>query len=219
MITLKTRLYDGIYRSDREHYENSDETWPNDNAHLALALDMRDWRRIDTRGTYGGIGAGHTWVEVDDEEIVTAEDERETVFDDDGELTDDEQANVLELYGDVWDGNNHIEFVPRRAMRYVDNPSVPLGEHGLLVVDQTGDPTDVVGEDGWTLLDSRECGHEKWELADDREAVEAALDGAEIEYEIVEYEGWEGEYLLVREADADAARAALAAYDPDEEED
>lgn len=84
MITIKTKLASGIYKSDgggevRTHYEFS--TGPRN---LMKAIEtLYEHRKSMERG-YGNIGCGHSWLEIDGVEIRT--------FDLDDVMRDDAEA-------------------------------------------------------------------------------------------------------------------------------
>ena len=69
MITIKTRLNNGIHKSDgggetRTHYEFT--TGPRN---LLTAIEQLGEHRLDMERSFGNIGCGRTWLEIDGQEI------------------------------------------------------------------------------------------------------------------------------------------------------
>lgn len=68
-ITIKTRLNEGIYKSEgggetRTHYE-----WATGPRNLAKAVDQFFKHRDETLRNYGNIGCGASWMEIDGKRI------------------------------------------------------------------------------------------------------------------------------------------------------
>ena len=164
-IRLCTELNSGIYQSDRDAYAEPEKFEPTE-ANLALAMDKADYRCIFLAGSYGSIGAGDTWVEVDtdDGETWTVEsigdyptinltnpdlhrlDYRDAInaLIEEGEVDRD---ILEELTGQVWDGHNHVDFVPHRAESYCENHRIEYYRWGEVEYSFEGS-----GDDSWWAI-------------------------------------------------------------------
>lgn len=65
MIEIKTRLDDGIYRSQGGGETRTHFSWSTGPRNLLLALGQLREHRATMRQGYGSIGCGHSWLEVD----------------------------------------------------------------------------------------------------------------------------------------------------------
>ncbi len=175
-IRLVTELDQAISRGDRDAWAVPVAQEPT-RANLALAMDTADHRRISLGGVYGGIGCGETHVEIDTDDgdtlTVVATDQDEPVLDthaeigyfdasgampETGELDRDE---LSEITGSVWDGNNHVEFVPVRAQDYCedeDSETEPWGTIHYGFDGQNRYIANTTVRDGWVLLGWDDCG-------------------------------------------------------------
>ena len=124
-VEVITTLHSGIYQSDREHAAKPIVFEPTQ-AGIMFALDTAGYKFLSNRGSYGSIGCGTTAVY-----LIFKNGARFIVndLDDiDNELWDKlptgklNENDVMEITGNVWDGNNHISFFPENSWRYVDNP-------------------------------------------------------------------------------------------------
>jgi hypothetical protein len=146
-IQMITELAEGIYRSDRDAWavpEEMDAT----RANLAYMLDWAEYRRIDTRGCFGNIGRGETIITLitdDGTKIEITEDNENEIYDmisNEGSL---HRAQLSEITGNVWNGNNHQFFIPLRSEHYCSEPDIktyPWGTITYRVVDE------------WRMIDS-----------------------------------------------------------------
>jgi len=114
---VRTELYHGI--------SGSQDTWekryPGTRAGYALALDRRDYERIENVGAFGNIGSGHTFVEAviisplaDEEVSVPIDSIPDYIWDalPDGTLT---VSDWKPMRKKIWNGNNHVWFSPDRS--------------------------------------------------------------------------------------------------------
>ena len=149
-IRVRTALHDGIYASDRRARDIEGEWEEPTEARLSYALDMADRLAIENVGSFGSVGAGATWVEIElhhEQVLVVVEGyeggppditnpDREIAVGDAyalmperGTLTR-EELNILT--GDIWDGNNHVTSNPTRSQEYCDEPDQEEFPWGLV---------------------------------------------------------------------------------------
>lgn len=195
--------------------------YPATRAGLALALDRRDYECLRLRGSYGAARAylvammGDGEVAIDDtDENAISEHRAQELLTSDGELN---PADVHGLRRAVWDGRNHVPFLPARALRWLsgDDAYQRMG-HALVRWNDGGGVDDVIIDDGWDIADEYwgTLGNEGWSHGQmDCDAREAALDAADISYDTV----WLSDddvMILVPTADAENARLTMAAASP-----
>ena len=65
MITIKTRLDSGIYKSSGGGEIVTRHQWANGPRNLLVALLNLRETRADNESAYGNIGCGRTWLEID----------------------------------------------------------------------------------------------------------------------------------------------------------
>jgi len=155
-----TELNEGIYQSSREA-ESVPEEFEQTRANLALAMDTADHRRLRLAGSYGSIGAGGTWVEMDTEDgAVVVVDPDSATPDADDEMLYGDALGLIEVEGEVarddlqalagpvWDGHNHIEFVPYRAEAYCEEADEETYPWGTVTYEHQEDSS----EGGWRMI-------------------------------------------------------------------
>jgi hypothetical protein len=153
-IKMVTTLDKGIYQSDREAWAVP-ETMEATKANLSYMLDWRDYRLLDTKGCFGGIGMGTTEVFlVDDEEneILVTDENEDTVYssiEEEGELSRDD---LNEITGKVWDGNNHVFFYPKRSEQYCDEDEIEYYAWGHVKYNDEHTFNGIDVSPGWVLL-------------------------------------------------------------------
>ena len=159
VIRLYTRLDDAI--GDGGVANLIEDEFDISRAGLAYALDMRDYEHIDNVGSYGSLGAGWSWVEVEaddityivgddvedyapildivydgDESYATInEDDAMRLMPEDGETTRDQ---INEIVGKIWDGNNWTGYQPSRSENFCHEPDIetyPWGTAEYEIVD------------------------------------------------------------------------------------
>lgn len=157
MVRVVTVLNDAVGGGDVE------AEWPASYATIALAMDYAERRRIYLDGCYGGIGRGGTWVELDMPDggplIIDSDDPERDVGDvPDGLPVGPDDAEgyadaVAEITGDVWDGKNHVVFLPTRALEYGAYSDVEIdnGAWGRITLDRDGSP-EITLAAGWKIL-------------------------------------------------------------------
>ena len=191
MIRVVTRLNKGIYRSDREAWEKRDIELPATRAHLAYALDVADYRSIETTGSYGTIGAGSTNVEIDTPDGVLTVDDYPDRADlpemEDGNI-DEFAGNILAMQGSVWDGNNHVPFTPSRSLAWLSDDKRRVEDSHCIVQWPGSDEyaPEVEAVPGWAIVDESWTvwGNEGWRCgADTVDDITNTLDAAEIEHD------------------------------------
>jgi hypothetical protein len=204
-LRLETRLNEAIYRSDQEAWAAEDREFPADRAHLALTLDLRDYRRLDLQGTYGGVGCGNTNVY-----LIDAEAGQRMELDDDGQgafwgddengmpvyavkleepgmLTEAEIAEAVALRSSVWDGNNHVGFVASRTLPHLPTVWEQLTDHVEIHWDRDNCPELRIA-DGWAEFDCywSDYGNECWRHGASLNEIVEVLTAAAILHEVVE---------------------------------
>jgi len=68
-IRVATRLNSGIYTSEGTKWEEQDILLSPTRAHLDYALDVAEYRRLETEGMYGSVGRGETIVEFQTDDV------------------------------------------------------------------------------------------------------------------------------------------------------
>lgn len=197
--------------------------FPATRADLALALDTRDHHRIEARGQWGAATCilcavmGEGEVLVDDEGTGISEDRARELLTCDGAIT---SGQVHDLRGRVWDGNNHVDFVPTRALRWLTGEDRwERRGYALVCWNEDGGIEEIRVDDGWAIADEywSELGNEPWTYGDmDVPSREDALYEAGIDYAAV----WlsDGDVMILVPADqVDAARAVFEPADAETE--
>ncbi len=127
MITLRTRLMGGIYQSSRDEWEESDISLPLSEKNLSFLIDSMRYRKLQTAGSYGSIGMGSTWIELDGEEIdlgygydhiMVDGNYMENIPESSNDEIDDDE--IRKLIGYIWDGNNNIPFFPENSWKFIE---------------------------------------------------------------------------------------------------
>lgn len=161
-------------RSMNEHVE----MFPATRAGLALALDTRDHETITAAGAWGSAGCyvtavmgdGEIRILEDDQLCRGARDPQDGISEDrardllltDGEL---DPEDVHALRGSLWDGNNHVNFVPVRSLACLagDDRFERIG-HALIAWSGDGCVEEVRLDDGWSVADEYwgTLGNQSW---------------------------------------------------------
>lgn len=222
---LRWRLDPGL--SDARDY-NAPEMYvmfPATRAGLALALDTRDHHRIEARGQWGAatcilcavMGDGEVQVADDDNENSgISEDRARELLTRDGAIS----GQVHNLRERVWDGNNPVDFVPTRALRWLTGEDRwERRGYALICWNEDGGVEEIRVDDGWAIADEYwgDLGNEPWTYGEmDVPQREAALDAAGIDYNTVLLS--DSDVMILVPADqVDAARAVFEPADAETE--
>jgi len=213
---LRYDLHPGL--SDARYAGDWTKTFPATRAHLAFALDQRDYERIRLRGSYGSASAhvmailngGERIIEDDDPDAIS-EARAESLSTCNGEIDADD---VHALRTSVWNGQNHIEFYPRRSMTFLsDEDSYEQIGHALIRWTADGGVEDIRIDEGWDIADEYwgTLGNVPWGFGTDGRCAldlqdrEKLLAEASIEYDTVEF-GPGDVMILVQASDQERAR-------------
>lgn len=211
--------------SDARRAAEWTEAIPATRAGLAYALDRRDHLALWLRGAYGAATAslwaimGRGAVQISDESCWPWPDNCITTARADDLLTADGEIDpgaVHDLRGYVWDGSNHVDFVPTRSLRWLSGADrwQRFG-HVLALWAEEGYVEDVSIDDGWGVADEYwgGSGNENWtrgverfDGADDRSD---ALTAAGIEHEVITLPT-DDVLIVARTVDVERAQASLA---------
>ena len=173
---------------------------PLTHADLAFARDYRDYHAAYNRGPWGNVGCGSMWVEIVDA------DGNATEIDTDGEddIAGDFPRGELgrgaldEITGSVWDGSNHVDFVPRRSEPFCAERRTESRWGFTASWASVDECPDVVAREGCYLL------ADYGSAEGDRDALESAG----IDYCEFVCGFWDIRELYVRESDRAAVNAA-----------
>lgn len=199
------------------------DDYPATRAGLALALDKRDYECLSLVGQYGAASAylvavmGDGVVRVGDEfdENGITEGRALDLLTVDGDLDPDD---VFSLHDSVWDGHNHVPFVPSRSLAWLTREDAYERKgYALVQWNSDGGIDDIAIDDGWEIADEYwgTLGNESWSHGQmDCDKREEALDAAGISYNTV----WLSDddvMILVPTTDVEKARLIMEAGDGD----
>lgn len=213
---LRHDLNPGLADARRLNAASADLVFPATRAGLALALDTRDHHQLELAGCYG-FASCYVLAVMGEGEIAIAEgygdDPATTITEARAHelLTADGVINpawVHALHEPVWDGNNHVPYVPSRALAWLTHEEryERIGR-ARVAWNADGGIEDIKLDSDWVVADEYwgVFGNETWTHGDaDVGAREAALEAAGVAYSTV----WISDddvMLLVRESDLDAA--------------
>jgi len=154
--------------SDARLYNDPDkfQVFPATRSGLAYALDWVESERISCRGCWGSatcdlfavMGEGEICVEINDTEsydrpdgTCISEARAYKLLTCDGEI---DAAKIHALHTNIWDGHNHISFVPSRSLALLaDEDRYERNGHALVAWNSEGGVEDIRIDDGWTTAD------------------------------------------------------------------
>jgi len=192
---VRYSLNPGLSDASRLNDPDCGETFPATRAQLAYALDWVDHENISLAGQYGDAGC-HLVAIMDDGEIPLCDDDCDgddritearaiELLTADGEVDADE---VHALHEDVWDGHNHIPFVPSRSLSWLsEEDSWERMGHLLVKWGSEGEYEDRRTDEGWDVVAwyYGKLGNESDLLGcDDHEQVEEILESFGVEYDL-----------------------------------
>ncbi len=159
---IRYDLHPGLADAHRMNDPDYGETFPATRAQLAFALDWMEYKNIELAGSYGSAGCYLVAVMGDGEgEVRIATDADH----DDGDITEARAEELLTedgsvdaddvhgLHGSVWDGHNHVPFVPSRALAWLSEEDSwrRISDHRLVQFDSDGAWIDGRCDEGWEL--------------------------------------------------------------------
>jgi len=203
-------------------------------AAVAYACDLAEYQAIDIAGGWGISTVAPVLLNADGVIVaVIVGDEDEPEWDElwdapeyresdvfaavecDGELPrEDVQAITTES---LWDGHNHVSFVPQRCEEYCQDEDSELYDWGRIVYDHNDDGSRIVRETQidpeWVCLGWEDCGSTAGAADDDALTPDefAVFREMDHEFDVAEFsmEAYDTFALFARCSDVEAIRAAI----------